>query len=451
MLILLDTHTQQIVSMIKNTPSISPCPPGPPTRLVATQDGRSPIDVLQELADTYGDVVRYQTRFGTFTLVNDPQLASDVLNSHDYVRSNHSPLKTILGNGLLVTDGPAWQRTRQSVLPEFTPARISRLAGLFRDVTIEETNRLSADPRELNFSDLMNRIALSNITRPMFNCDLGDEFLKPFSLVLQQLGEITNSAVFGLPLIRGPQANKEFKIAMMTIEGIVSDLTQKHEARQMPFLSSICEAFKNNDAKTVEKQLRDEVLSFVIAGHETTAVSMSWFWYAILSHPEVMQKFYDEVDHILQGKPITIEDVPRLAYTQQILNETLRLYPAIWMISRTAIGKSKIGGYPIPADSNVVVSPYIIHRRPESWNNPHQFDPDRFRHESAERNRAFIPFLTGRHICIGKHFALLEAVIVAATLAQQFRFRPAASLSEDFLPLLSLRMRQPFMIQLESR
>ena len=403
------------------------------------------------MVDAYGDVVRYQTRFGTFTLVNEPQLARDVLNNHNYVRSDHSPLKTILGNGLLVSDGPVWERSRRTLLPEFTPARINKLVDLFRAVTIEETNGLSADHRVLNFADLTNRIALSNITRPMFNCDLGDAFLKPFSLVLQQIGEITNSAVFGLPLIRGPRANKELSSAMTTLEEMVSNVTQNSEAGRMPFLSSLCETFKNNDAEAVQKQLRDEVLSFVIAGHETTAVTMSWFWHAILSHPEVMQTFYDEVDHILQGKPITMEDVPRLVYTRQILDETLRLYPPIWMISRTAIREMEIGGYLIPANSNVVVSPFVIHRRPDAWNNPDQFDPDRFQHRSSESNRAFIPFLTGRHICIGKHFALLEAVIVAATLAQQFRFRRAASLPEDFLPLLSLRMRQPFMIQLESR
>jgi cytochrome P450 len=198
------------------------------------------------------------------------------------------------------------------------------------------------------------------------------------------------------------------------------------------------------------RQVRDEVLTMLTAGHETTAVTLSWAWYSILSHPAIAEKFYREVEEVLGSRPVTAADLPRLRYTRMIVDETLRMYPPIWLVARVALRDDNSGKRPIPANAGVLISPFLIHRRPQCWPQPDEFRPERFAlgTDGAEE-LGYLPFLGGRHICLGKFFALAETVTVLATIAQRCRFQRVDLHPIEFDPLLSLRMSGSFRVNVE--
>jgi cytochrome P450 len=207
-----------------------------------------------------------------------------------------------------------------------------------------------------------------------------------------------------------------------------------------------------NQVPLSEKELRDEIVTMLLAGHETTAVTLSWAFYSIACHSHVAERFYAEVDDVVGQRVIEASDVPRLEYTRKIVDETLRLYPPVWVLARGAFRDDELGGYRIPATSAVVVSPYVIHRHPDFWSDPERFDPERF-DPSVERREVgtYLPFLHGRHVCLGKHFALTETVVVLATIAQRYRMHLVSDEPACYEPLTSLRIRGGLRVRLEER
>lgn len=172
-----------------------------------------------------------------------------------------------------------------------------------------------------------------------------------------------------------------------------------------------------------DRQIRDEVMTIFLAGHETTATTLAWAWYQLSLHPEVYRHLEAEVDQVLQGRTPGAEDVPRLTFTRMVVDETLRLYPAAWMFARTAVQEDAVGGYRVPEGQLVMLSPYVLHRRPDLWPNPEAFDPSRFAPERAlhRHKYAYLPFSGGQRVCIGNNFALMEATLLLAMTAQRFR------------------------------
>ena len=198
------------------------------------------------------------------------------------------------------------------------------------------------------------------------------------------------------------------------------------------------------------RQIRDEVVTMLTAGHETTAVTLCWAWYAILSHPHIEAKFYREVDEVLGSRTVTAADLPRLRYTRMIIDETLRMYPPVWLVARVALRDDESGRFPIPAGASVLISPYLIHRRREHWPEPEKFEPERFVAGSETCDAGgYLPFLSGRHLCLGKYFALTEATVVLVTIAQRRRFQLCDQQHIALDPLISLRMRGDLVVDVQ--
>lgn len=258
-----------------------------------------------------------------------------------------------------------------------------------------------------------------------------------------ELGAILNAATFGCPLIRKPDSNRRYKAAMEATEEVARELMHPKSGAEDALLMRILRHSQSRTGKPLTTtQMRDEILTMLTAGHETTAVALGWALHCLTRNPDVEQRFYHEIDTVLGGRDVTAADIPQLKYTRMMLDEVLRLYPPVWLIARTAIEDAELGGYHVPANSGVLVSAFTLQRNADYWDDPHRFDPERFGPERAEPTPySYIPFLAGRHICLGKHFALSELVVVLATLAQRYRF----SISDDkpvrFEPLLSLRIR----------
>ena len=202
-----------------------------------------------------------------------------------------------------------------------------------------------------------------------------------------------------------------------------------------------------------EKQLRDEVMTLLIASHETTALLLTWFFYCVARHPEVEAQLHNEVDRTLNGRLPTIEDLPKLVYTRQVIDETMRLYPPAYALSRYGNGADVIGGYAIPPNSMVTLCPFITHRLPEFWPNPQKFDPERFAPaNSADRHRfVYLPFGAGPRQCIGTSFALTEGVLVAAAMAQRFRLRMPGDYTAELSPQITLHPKGGMPLKFELR
>jgi cytochrome P450 len=198
-----------------------------------------------------------------------------------------------------------------------------------------------------------------------------------------------------------------------------------------------------HDSALNRRQLRDEVVTMLISGHETTALILSWTWYLLSQDPEVEDRLIDEVDRVLAGRMPDVDDLPRLPYCRMVLDESMRLYPPVWYIIRQTIRDDEVGGVRLPARSTVVVSPYVVHRHPSYWEDAERFDPERFQPErcAARPRYAHLPFGGGKHTCLGNHFALMEGVIAIARVLQRFRVRLVPGQLVEPHPVLTLRQR----------
>jgi cytochrome P450 len=208
-------------------------------------------------------------------------------------------------------------------------------------------------------------------------------------------------------------------------------------------LSMLMAARDEDGSGMTDRQLRDEILTFLLAGHETTAVSLSWTWYLLSQHPEVEQKLREELTQVLGGRAPRLEDLPRLPYTDKVVKESMRLYPPAWSLARTVTKEVELGGYRLPVGANVVMSQWILHRDPRFFEQPEQFNPDRWAAEAAQRlpRFAYFPFGGGPRLCIGASFAMMEANLLLAAIAQRFQLRLAPGHSVAALPSITLRPR----------
>jgi cytochrome P450 len=251
--------------------------------------------------------------------------------------------------------------------------------------------------------------------------------------------------------------NARFRKAVLALRKIVLDIIAERcrDGRDHNDLLSMLLAVRDEETGEGMKddQLRDEVLTLILAGHETTATALSWTWYLLSQNPEAERKLHAELDQVLGGRAASVGDLPNLNYTGMVIDEAMRLYPPVWAVGREAIADDEIMGYHVPKGCNVVLSQWLAHRHPAFWTNPNRFEPERFSAErAAGRPRyAFFPFGGGPRMCIGNLLALTEAQIVLATVAQKYRLRVLANHPIGLQPLVTLRPRYGLKVTLERR
>jgi cytochrome P450 len=394
----------------------------------------NPLGLLVADHALYGDVVRYNRFDRVMQSFAHPDHVRHVLETHhtNYRRSAiYAKMRPVLGDGLVTADGPHWQRQRRLIQPAFAKAQVAALA----DVMLDETDRLIArwqerPPPSVDVAVEMMRLTLSIAGRTLFHSDvsgfadaIGSALKTALDEVDRRIDELWNWPEW-LPVAR----NRALWRAVQTLDDVVYRIIE--ERRRAPGGSndvlSLMMAARDPEtgAGMSDKQLRDEVLTLLLAGHETTANWLTWTWYLVGGHPDVERRMHDELARVLGARRPTLADLPKLSYLRQVTDEALRLYPPVWGIDRGAVEEDVLGGYKIPAGSVVVLSQYITHRHPEFWHEPGRFDPDRFALESSSGRpkHAFYPFGGGPRQCIGTSFAAQEALLVLATLAQRVRF-----------------------------
>jgi cytochrome P450 len=247
-----------------------------------------------------------------------------------------------------------------------------------------------------------------------------------------------------------------FRRAVARMDNTVYSIIAQHRANKVDsgdLLSMLISARDVDGGRMSDRQLRDEVLTFLIAGHETTALALTWTWHLLAQHPEAERKLHEELDRVLGGRVPEFADLPALTYTERVIKESMRLYPPAWSLARTVISDFELRGYRIPAGANVVMSQWIMHRHPSYFPDPEKFDPDRWSSEKAQKlpRFAYFPFGGGPRQCIGASFAMMEATLLLATIAQSFRLRAVPNHPVVPIPSFTLRPKDGVRMMLEAR
>ena len=439
-------------------------PPGPKDRGILGNFpmGRGdPLAIYTEWTRTYGDIFHYRFLNRHIYFVNHPELIKEVLIAQapkfikgDAVRVN----RRIFGKGLLSNEGASWLEQRRLIQPAFHRTRIEGYA----EAMVAYTEKLIAgwhpgETRDMH-EDMM-RLTLEIVSTALFSVEI-ESLEGRIAKALNTLMELSTGGRLLLPEIfrRVPTAkNRRYQQAVKELDDVVYGIIRRRQASPSTethdLLNALLGATYDDGSAMSAQQLRDEVMTLLLAGHETTAVSLSWVWLLLAQHPDVEQQLGRELDAVLGGRPPNVHDIPNLALTSRIVKEAMRLYPPAWAIVRTAVEDVELSGYTVPAKSTVIMSQWVMHRDPRFYDEPERFHPDRWledRYNSAPRFTYF-PFGGGPRICIGASFAMTEAVLVLATIAQKWQMRLACAIAPEPVPGITLRPRGGLKVSISPR
>jgi cytochrome P450 len=435
------------------------------TTFMASRDSTR---TLMRWARDYGDVVHYHFFDFQFYVLFHPQHVERVLlgKTGNFVKGITSRANPeLFGNGLLTSDGDFWRRQRQLSNPAFHRQSLARYA----EITVEEAARLMdgwkhGDKRNIH-NDMMN-VTLRIVLRSLFGSELGENMraIEPALDRIMVSSSGFHSIAFFLR-IPTPTRKRHF-LAVEKLNEVVYALIARgreklksgegiaEEAGGAKDLLTLLLTARDDDGNSMsDQQLRDEVITLLLAGHETTALNLSWTWYLLAKYPEVEEKLHAELDAVLGGRPPSAADLPKLQYTDRVIRETLRLYPPAWRIFRRTEEPLEVGEYVLPAGANIVLSQWVTQRDPRWFSEPDRFHPDRWSEESAAKlpRFAYFPFGGGPRVCIGAGFAMMEATLLLATIAQRFRMRLAPGQRIEPLASITLRPKNGIHVELEER
>lgn len=430
-------------------------PPGPrgyPVLGVLPQLRSDPIRTFLDAADQFGDIVHLKAGPYHGFLVCDPAGIKHVLqdNARNYHKSPlYQRLRDSLGNGLLTSEDSFWLRQRRLAQPAFHRQRLVTMTEAMVTCTQQMLDRwepMASSGETFDLVAEMMALTQAIIVRTMFSTDLGSttEIVnRTWPIINRRIGETfwSSKLEISLPL----PANRRFGRALRELDAVVYRIIadRRQSGREEADLLSMFLSARDDEtgAGMTDRQLRDEVMTMLLAGHETTSLALSWTYYLLSLHAESERTIADEITRVIGDRRPSFAHVEELVCTRRVLEESLRLYPPAWGFSRLALGADEIGGYRVPKGSIVFVIPFVVHRRPKLWPAPDRFDPDRFaaEQEAARPRFAYIPFGGGPRGCIGNQFALLEAQLIVAAIAQRYRIEVVPGQSIRPEPLITLR------------
>jgi cytochrome P450 len=394
------------------------------------QMATNPLQAFYDWHRDYGDLVSFRLATRQFYLFSHPKLVEQALiRQSDIFVKIYNPEKPtgialILGQGLVTSQGDLWQRQRQLMQPVFQRSNVTTLLPLMVTAGSNMLNRWRqlGEGAHLNLSNEMTRLTLEVITQTMFSTSVLDkiEHISPSldTLLRYAIKSIVNPLT--LPLYVPTPANQKFKRALGTIDDVIYGIIDQRRAApsgQNDLLDMLLKAGDDSSGeKITDKQIRDEVITIFSAGHETTANLLSWTLYLLARHPDILARVRQELDGLLQGGIPNAEDLQQLAYTRAVLSESMRLRPPAGFLLRKVNKDTEVDGYLLKAGRSAIFSIYNLHHHADFWQQPEQFDPDRFL--LPQKKYSFIPFGTGERICIGSHFALMESQLLLSMIVQ---------------------------------
>jgi len=405
------------------------------------------LDIMMDLFKTYGNIYRvYSPYRKTYTyVVTHPEYARHVLvnNQRNYTKGvGIDRVKILLGNGIMVSEGDYWRRQRRMIQPSFHRQVIAGLSDRMKAenlVLMRKWKRNCAEGELINVTEETSDITLQIVLRSIFSIDLENTVKEsgenPFNLVKDETH-------------RDLQFARRFRDLGKVIKKYKA-LRESEQRTEFDFLSMLMETVdKESGERMTEKELLDEVMTLIIAGHETTASVLNWVWYFLGTKPDVQEKVFQEVKKF-HGEVPSFEQLNEISYTKMVIQETMRLFPPGWLLTRRAIADDNIGGYDVPAKSDVFVSPYMIQRSPEFWHDPEAFIPERFEKEVPRYE--YFPFAAGPRQCIGDFFALVEMQMHIAYMLQHFNVKYVEKYPLEIEALVNLRTKNDLFLSLTPR
>jgi cytochrome P450 len=441
-------------------PSIAPLlPPGPrgePLLGNLRALRKDPLTFFPAQVREYGDVVRIRVGPMYVTLLAHPDLVRHVLqdNARNYNKQTRgfAVIRELLGQGLLTSEGDFWLRQRRLAQPAFHRQRLAGFASTMVDATEDLARALEpriASGQPFDVAEDLTHLTLRIAGLTLFGTEVGGES----RAVGDALGRVQTFAnarltqLIPLPRALPLPSHRRFEKDAGTLDRVVRTIVERRRregGEHHDLLQMLMDARDEDTGERMsDTQLRDEVMTLLLAGHETTASALAWTVMLLSQNPDVRRNLEAELSRELSGRTPTVEDVPKLALTRRVVDESLRLYPPAWIFSRAAIQDDVVGGFRVPKGSYVLIVPWVLHRHPKLWDTPDAFDPDRFLPErERERPRfTFFPFGGGPRQCIGNQFALMELVLVLATLLQRVRLDLAPGHPLTPAPAITLRPR----------
>ena len=435
--------------------TIAPGPPGHPILGALPAFRTDPIQAFMDGWHEYGDVVTFRGKGPMFLIANPDhlkQVLQDRHSNYPHPTDFNHKFSAALGQGLVTIEGDQWLRHRRMIQPAFHRQKVSAFADVMVRSTQEMMERWqgAAERRELIDIRLeMMQLTLDVLAKCMFSVNLGRDIEAMGPAVAVQFEHVNRRllSVIDLPLAVPTTENRRFLEARRTMDEIVYRLIGERRRSKESTGDLLSMLIEVRDEETGEGltdlEIRDELMTIIFAGHETVSTALTWAWYLLSKNPDVERSLHAEVDEVLGERTATFEDVPNLRYTTMLLEETMRLYPPLWLVTRMAREDDEIGGFHIPARSTIILSAYVTHRHTRYWENPEGCDPERFTPErSANRHRfAYYPFIHGPRRCVGSAFGMMEMQLVIATVAQQLRLELEPGYQTAFKADISLRPR----------
>ncbi|MGC1781865.1 MAG: cytochrome P450 [Acidobacteriaceae bacterium] len=420
---------------------------------------RDPLAYVAELADRHIDIRHVKIGSRNVFQVNHPDLIQDVLVTHDWNFIKGRGLKAskpVLGSGLLTSEGELHRRQRRLVQPAFHKTRLSNYANVMVDCAVSAAGAWQ-DGEIIAIDQVMMQLTLDIVGRTLFSADLHHDAAgvgQSLKRALQVFLTINRPLSQLLPFLRGA-AEKQGRQARREIEKVLMPVIAEHRRNPEAYddmLLMLMHAHEGAETGYMSKELLlDECLTLFLAGHETTANALTWTWYLLAQHEEIRDKLHVELREVLGDRSPAMNDLPCLEYTKRIFEESLRLYPPAWVIGREALTAYRLGDIEVPAGSTIMMSPFVTHRDSRFWHEASEFNPDRWMEDRPNRPKfCFYPFGAGTRVCIGEHFAMMEGILLIATLAQRFRFDLVAGQTVELWPQITLRPRNSMQFRLRS-
>lgn len=413
-----------------------------------------PLGTLVRLGRDHGDVVRFRLGDQQTVLFGRPEHAQHVLSRpKQFIKGGRwSVMKPLLGDGLLMSNGDRWRRDRRMIGPSLSRQQMGGLVEGMVQTTREEIARLSAGPREqVELCTAMTRLTLKIVVRSLFG-DAGEADIDAVDRAFSRANSWLARRMWAVEAEQ-PGRRARFDDAIHDLDQVVLGLISRRRhggERRNDLLDALLYARDADGNGQSDEELRDHAVTLLAAGHETTANALTWSWYLLGKRPDLVERLAAEARANGGVEGPTLAQIGKLEFAGRVFQESMRLYPPIWLLPRLATEAASFEGTSVQAGDVVFVCPYMLHRRKDLWETPDDFDPDRFA-EAPAHPFAYVPFGGGARTCVGRHFSLLEGRVILAMLAANLEITPMYDREIKALPLLTLRPRHRVRVRLRDR